>query len=197
MIHPHSINPGPRKEPHELYDGEITYMDHELGKFIDKLKEKNLTAKTLIVVASDHGEALGEHDNFIGHGYFTYEEEIKSALIFALPDFLPKAKKINEMVSVTAVTPTILDILGIKANINFDSKSLYPQMIGNGKGNQGELYCETIMPELRFGKPAVHALRTEKFKIVFKPKLRSVLLYDLDADPGENNNIFNRSNKFA
>jgi arylsulfatase A-like enzyme len=199
---PHQpYNPPPQykseigKEPHQSYDGEIAYMDHELGKLINKIKEKNLTAKTLIVVASDHGEALGEHDKFIGHGFFTYEEEIKSALIFVLPGFMPKTKKIHAMVSLASVTPTILDILGMKANIKFDAKSLYPRILNKEKKNQGELYCETIMPEIRFGKPAVHALRTDKFKIVYKPKPKSISLYKLDVDPFEKNNIFDMKNK--
>jgi arylsulfatase A-like enzyme len=183
------------KEPHKSYDGEIAYMDHELGKFINKLKEKNLTSKTLIVVASDHGEALGEHDKFIGHGFFAYEEEIKSALIFVLPDFIPKTKKIHDQVSLASVTPTILDILGMKVNIKFDAKSLFPRILNKEKQNPGELYCETIMPEIRFGQPAVHALRTDKFKIVYKPKLKSISLYNLELDPLEKNNIFNMKNK--
>ncbi len=192
---PRQFKSGSGKEPNRSYDGEIAYMDHELGKFLDVLKEKNLTAKTLIVVASDHGEALGEHDDFIGHGFFVYEEEIKSVLLFVLPDFIPMAKEMHEMVCLSDVTPTILDILGIKANIEFDAKSLYPRILDKGKRDPGELYCETIMPELRFGKPAVHALRTEKLKIVYKPTLKSVSLYNLEADPVEKNNIFNIKNK--
>jgi arylsulfatase A-like enzyme len=178
-----------------LYDGEIAYVDHELGKILNELKKHNLSDRTLIIVASDHGEVLGEHNGYNDHGLSVYEEELKAALIFVLPGVIPKAKVIKDMVSLSSITPTVLDILGIEERIRFAAESLYPLMIKNKKSGYKELYCETKMPKLRRRGDAVYGLRTNKHKIIFLPKQKKVLLYDLKKDPGEQNNLFNRKNR--
>ncbi len=185
----------------KLYDGEITYADHELGKILDELREKNLIDRTLIIIASDHGEVLGEHvlfytgRKYFGHGGFTYEQELRTALIFRLPNIIPKAKQIKQMVSVSDVTPTILDILRIEEKIEFDGKSLYPLIMGDTTKNLTELYCETMQPNFRLNKSPVHALRTEEHKVIYLPGEETVLLYDIVRDPGEQDNLFGSKNK--
>jgi len=189
------------KRRYKLYDGEIAYTDYELGKVLNELKRKELIDNTLIIIASDHGEILGEHVHYYngqrynGHGLFTYEGELRAALIVKLPDVIPKAKQIPQMVKVSDITPTILDVLKIKEKIKFDGKSLRPLIVGNSTRNLTELYCETMVPYLRFNRSSVRALRTEKQKIIYLPKEEDVLLYDIVKDREEQINLFDEKNK--
>jgi arylsulfatase A-like enzyme len=186
---------------HKLYDGEIAYADYELGKILDELKRKKLLDSTLIIIASDHGEMLGEHVHYYngrrynGHGHFTYEEEIRAALIVKLPDVIPKVKQIPQMVKLSDITPTILDVLKIKEKIKFDGKSLRPLIVGNSTRNLTELYCETMLPYLRSNRSSVRALRTEKQKIIYLPEEETVLLYDIVKDREEQINLFDKKSK--
>jgi len=62
------------------YDGEIAYMDHELGRLIAWLKARQLYDNTVILVVSDHGESLGEHGER-EHGFFVYNSTVHIPLI--------------------------------------------------------------------------------------------------------------------
>ncbi len=66
------------------YVAEIAYADHCIGQVIDKLKSLDLYDSTLIIITSDHGEALGAHQEQT-HAYFIYNEVIKVSLIFKIP----------------------------------------------------------------------------------------------------------------
>lgn len=66
------------------YDEELAFCDTNFGQFIDELKQLNLYDQSLIVVTSDHGQVLGEH-NFFGHRSALYEEIIRIPLIIKFP----------------------------------------------------------------------------------------------------------------
>ena len=77
--------PSPYKEKYrdQPYDGEIAYVDHELGRLFDTAHRKS-PSNTIVAVLSDHGESLGEHGEY-SHGVFLYD----STLRIAFPDVRP------------------------------------------------------------------------------------------------------------
>jgi arylsulfatase A-like enzyme len=96
----------------DLYDAEILYMDHYIGKLFQQLKSDNLFDEALIVITSDHGECFGEHGKFL-HGDTLYQEEIHVPLFIKYPgkDVLPK--RTDESVQLNDIMAIILDMLGI------------------------------------------------------------------------------------
>ena len=60
------------------YDGEIHYVDAKLRELIRFLKDVQLYENTLIIITSDHGESLGEHDYYFEHGWFAYEAGLRA-----------------------------------------------------------------------------------------------------------------------
>lgn len=122
--------PSPYKEKfaHELYDGEVAYMDYYVGKVIEKLKEKNLLSQVLIVLAGDHGEAFGEKGES-GHGVFLYEESLRVPLIFYADYRLPVNRIIKARVRLIDIMPTILDLLEITIPKEVQGKSLLPYIV--------------------------------------------------------------------
>src|SRR5205085_9912230 len=69
----------------QTYDGEIAYLDVQLGRLLGAVDPEN----TVIVVAGDHGESLGEHGE-LTHGLLLYEPTLHSAMIFDAPDVKPR-----------------------------------------------------------------------------------------------------------
>ncbi|MCK4916073.1 MAG: sulfatase, partial [Candidatus Eisenbacteria sp.] len=65
-------SPYDRRHRGRPYDGEIAYMDSEVGNFLEYLERSGLRENTLIVIFGDHGESLGEH-GIEGHSAFVYE----------------------------------------------------------------------------------------------------------------------------
>jgi len=168
-----------------LYDGEIAYADHELGKLITWLKQNRLYDSSLVVALSDHGESLGEHGED-EHGFFIYNATVHVPLIVKPPasSGIRRGRR-GEPVESTAVAPSLLQVAGVKDSIQsqFQSPGLFTTANAEGRD---PAYSETFYPFSSFGWSPLHALETGRFHYIESPKPE---LYDLESDPGETRNI--------
>ena len=96
----------------DLYDGEVRYVDEQVGRLVEGLKERGVYDDTLLVVLGDHGEAFYEHD-VVFHGTVPYEELLHVPLIVKPPAGGPTGETVDDLVSLIDVVPTILELLGI------------------------------------------------------------------------------------
>ena len=98
------------------YDGEIAYVDYQLGQIVVWMQDHGLLKNTLIVVMSDHGESLWEH-NEMAHGMFLYNCTLHVPLIIRLPDSVRSSDlegaRVQGAVSLVDVMPSILDLEGL------------------------------------------------------------------------------------
>src|SRR5678816_1039998 len=85
------------------YDGEVAYVDAAIGRLLDVLRKRGAFANALIVVASDHGEALGDHGEN-SHGVFLYDETIRVPLLVKLPG-ITRGSEVRETAQLIDVTP--------------------------------------------------------------------------------------------
>jgi arylsulfatase A-like enzyme len=97
----------------DYYATQVRKVDACFGRFIEKLKEKNLDENSIIILTSDHGEDLGEGGRY-GHGFYLYPELIRVPLIMRLPEHLKKGMRFdtNSIAFLTDITPTIYYLLG-------------------------------------------------------------------------------------
>jgi arylsulfatase A-like enzyme len=170
------------------YDGEIAYADDWLGKLLNKLEKLKLTENTLIVLAGDHGEGLGDHHEKT-HGIFIYDATLRVPLIFSCPRILPKSKRISSLVRLIDITPTILEIMAYKIPEHIQGVSLSPFILGKTKNMKLELYCETFYPKSTHNWSPLKGLRTDTWKYIEAPIKE---LYELDKDPDEKTNLFDK-----
>ncbi len=167
-----------------LYDGEIAYADHELGKLITWLKQNRLYDSALVVALSDHGESLGEHGED-EHGFFVYNATVHVPLIVKTPaNSGIRPGRRSEPVETTAVAATLLHLAGIKDSIQSQSQS--SGLFAATADRRDSAYSETFYPFSSFGWSPLHALETGRFHYIESPKPE---LYDLESDPGETRNI--------
>ena len=179
--------PSPYKEEFKgrLYDGEIAYMDHYVGALLDRLKAKGLFDETLVVVAGDHGEGLGDKVE-LGHGIFLYDETVRVPLIFENPRVLIRPAVATGTVRLVDVAPTILDILGLgKEAAGMQGRSLVPWLGGAGRKDLDSL-VETFFPKENFGWSELVGFVSGPWKYIQAPKPE---LYDLGHDPVEMKNL--------
>ncbi len=181
--------PSPYKEEFagDLYDGEVAFMDHELGRIIDALREKGILSKTLIVVAGDHGEALGEKEE-LDHGIFLYDGTMKVPLIFYADGRLPGGQVVDSRVRLIDIMPSVLDMLGIPANPEIQGTSLVPY-VESGRGEDLPCYLETFYPPETFGWSELRGLIDGDWKFIRAPRSE---LYDLKNDPKEERDLVAR-----
>lgn len=168
------------------YQGEMAYMDAELGKFFSFLKARGLWDNTLIVAAGDHGEMLGEHGEDT-HGLFIYEAAVHVPLIIRSPWRLP-AHRVARTVELVDIVPTILEALGIAPGKTQQGKSLLRLAFGDKSEGSGQALCETWYPRLHYGWSELTAIYKDGYKFIEAPQEE---LYDLANGGGaENDNLW-------
>lgn len=179
--------PSPFKEkyPKRPYRGEVEYMDHQLGLFFDFLKKEGLYSNSLIILAGDHGEALGQHGERT-HGFFIYEPTARVPFIIRAPFGFP-VSRVTAVVELVDIAPTILDALGFPIPESYQGQSLVALMFGSPKRQREAAYAETYYPRLHFGWSELKALYYDNnWKYILAPKEE---LYDLQADEKESENM--------
>jgi arylsulfatase A-like enzyme len=164
------------------YLGAIAFMDAQLQRLLTLLDERRLANDTLVIVAADHGEALGDHGED-GHGIFVYQSTVHIPLIVRAPRLSPR--RVLDTVRLVDLMPTVLDVLRIGPRAT-DGVSLVPLMTGKIAHLDLDAYSESFYPS-RFGWANLRALRAGRFKLVSAPRPE---LYDLEKDPTETRNIY-------
>jgi arylsulfatase A-like enzyme len=106
----------------DCYDDCLAYVDEKLGELLAELDRRGILEQTLVVVASDHGEGLGEHGLFF-HGESLYRTEIGVPLLIVPPSF-KRALVVSEPVSLRDLPATVADLAGFGADSPFPGRSL-------------------------------------------------------------------------
>jgi len=174
---------------HNLYVGEIAFADSQIGRLLQALEARHLLERTVVVVAGDHGEALGGHGER-DHGIFVYEDVLRVPLIVRAPALRPT--RVEEVVRLTDVMPTVLDLLGVPSP-PVDGISLVGLMSGRERDLNLHAYSESLYPQ-RFGWSPLRALHEGRFKLIDAPRPE---LYDLQDDSVEEKNIYDTRRALA
>lgn len=176
----------------DLYAGEIAYMDSCIGAVVDRLRALGAYDKTLLIIAGDHGQGLGEHGEAT-HGYFIYNSTLRVPLIIRAPGGT-KGSQVEGNVSLVDIVPTVLDLIGLKTPAQVEGVSLR-RCLERGKIRDGlrAVYAEAILPAT-FGCGPLHGIVAGPWKYVRAPKQE---LYDLDRDPGEQRNVAGKEPQVA
>jgi arylsulfatase A-like enzyme/Tfp pilus assembly protein PilF len=185
---PHEPYDPPEPYKHEyaksLYDGEIAYMDEQIGRLLDGLDSLGLTGRTLVIAIGDHGESLGEHGEAT-HGIFLYDATLHVPLLVAGPD-VPRGKVIEDQVRSIDLHPTVMEFLHLSASAEAQGVSLWPLIEQGTRVRSNYSYGETLYPRTYMGWSELRAMRTDNWKFILAPHPE---LYDLYRDPGELQNL--------
>ncbi|MBE3071906.1 MAG: sulfatase-like hydrolase/transferase, partial [Acidobacteria bacterium] len=162
------------------YDGEVAYADAQLGRIVDALAARGLLDSTLIVVAGDHGESLGDHGEQT-HGLLVYEKAVDIPLVFSAAALTASIR--TDAASLVDVFPTVLGLLGMPPPPRHDGRDLFAP---GAARVEAEAYAETLYPEAAGCSP-LYALASGRWKYIGGPAVPE--LYDLAADPGEQRDV--------
>lgn len=171
-----------RDELLERYKSEVAAADAAIGQLVRGLKQRGLWDDTLIVLTSDHGEALGEHGT-IGHVVNLYDELLHVPLVVRLPrDEHDERLEFSRgaLVRHIDVAPTILERLNLSDLPGSTGTSLFEPA-------QRILIAETHPPE---APRTLFAARDETYKLVFDPAADRFEMFRLGPDPLELDNVF-------
>src|SRR4029453_9358189 len=135
----------------------------------------------MVVVASDHGEAFGEHGE-IGHSIFIYDTTLQVPLVVATPS--GRRRVADDVVGLVDVAATVTPLLGGKG-FDSDGIDLSPALEGRTLAERS-LYAESFAPLLDFGWSPLRSIRIGGFKYIAAPDPE---LYRVAADRDESQNL--------
>ena len=166
------------------YNGEVAYVDHELGKLFAYMKKNQWGDNTLIIFTGDHGESLGQHGEST-HGYFAYNSSIWIPLIIVSPGMKPVVADQN--VCHVDIFPTVCDILGLQKPDFCQGISLEPVLNGKkvNKLTSRDIYFESLYPYYNRGWAPLTGIIQDKTKYLDSPIPE---LYSLEKDFDETEN---------
>jgi arylsulfatase A-like enzyme len=169
------------------YDGAVAYMDTCIQQIFEKLEALGLLDETIVVLNSDHGETLYDHDCYFDH-HGLYDNTLKVPLVIRYPERFPAGRRVRGYNQHKDLVPTLLETAGIRVRAKFDGRSLLDLVDGEIPSFESEMYLTecTWMRKHGWRTPQwkyIHALEPD---FHFKPEIE---LYDLIADPEELTNV--------
>ncbi len=174
-----------RTELRTLYDQDVRYHDYHLGRLVDRLKANGLYERSVIAVTADHGEEFQEHGGW-WHGTTLYEEQVRVPLVIKRAPESEAGKTRALLARSLDIVPTLLAAVGVPTG-------------GAVRGT--DLFTASAAPAL-LAQEALEgnrltSLRTGSWKLITanagNPRgLAPLELYDLETDPGEQNNLAGR-----
>ncbi len=167
------------------YDGEIAYLDQEVGRLLRWIEESGAVERTIVAVVADHGEGLDEHGE-PEHGVFLYETTLHVPMLLAGPG-IPVGTTVETPVSTLDLAPTLLDLVGLPIFPASQGQSLTPLLSGEPMPAQpATLFMESEFGEILYGWSPLVGIRVGEWKYIHAPIPE---LFHLGGDPGETNNL--------
>jgi len=165
----------------DRYDTEIRLADAQVQRLLDGLDERGMSDETVVILASDHGEAFQEHGHF-GHSTTLYGEELRSTLMMRVPGVEPT--RVEERVGLLDLMPTILNLADVPVPRPMPARSLVPLLTGEGSLPEDRLLFSELLPDGMFPFDQ-KALMVGDEKLVYWVRDGTFQLFDLAEDPGE------------
>ena len=167
----------------DLYVAGIRQMDADLARLLGHLEKLGRGGDTLVVVTSDHGEEFLEHGDVL-HGRTQYDEVLRVPLVLRGPG-VPAALRVSEPASLVDVMPTILALLDVESDVEFDGLDLTLRWNGGARGRV--IFSEA---DHNNAEPSVlHAAVLGRYKLIHDRLAQRGELFDLVSDPNEQDDI--------
>jgi arylsulfatase A-like enzyme len=161
------------------YDGEIAAVDDEVGRVLDALAGSEVSDRTAVVLTSDHGESLGEHDYYFDHGEDLFDPCLAVPLVMTMPG-APGGRRAAELASTLDLVPTILDAVKVSYPPDLAGTSLLGAVTGDAAPARQRLFAQNDRN--------LSATFDRRYKLVSTPLdtgQTRLALYDRVRDAGE------------
>lgn len=173
-----------RERSADPYDGEIAYMDAQIGRLTSWLEARDLLPHTLVIAAADHGESLGEHGEKT-HGVLIYDATMHVPLLMSWPGAVPAGSVVATPVELVDVFPTVCALFGFDGVQGVHGRSLDGALKGQALDPR-PIYGESEYCQINFGWGSLHSVANGPWKYIESPRPE---LYQRADDPREERDL--------
>lgn len=167
----------------DFYDGDIAFADDQIGRLLAALDAQGVLANTIVVLHSDHGEELWEHEGF-EHGHALHAELLHVPLILRFDGKLPRGARVKERVRAFDVFPTLLELAGLPVPAGIDAESLLPSIRATAPLPPRDVTAEFLL----YGEHEAKARYVGAEKLI-ATRSDVNLVFDVLADRAERNDL--------
>ncbi len=181
------------------YDANVLYTDRHVSELLGHARELGLLDDALVVFTADHGESLGEHGYFFGHGRLPYNDGVHVPLVVSYPEALARGRRVSVPVELVDLYVTLQEWFAPDRPVpGLEGESLMPWLrpAADGDSPPG---TRLAFSQAGGGSPTTHfrSVQDGRFKLIYHPPLRHRKreiparweLYRLEDDPGETVNL--------
>ncbi len=205
VIFENSLDDRDRRHMQRRYLGEVYYTDAHIGRLMGLLEMNGYLDNTVVVLYSDHGESMGEHNYFYAHGETLYQPTVIIPTIIAYPGTLEPGR-FTGLASSPDLFPTVLEIMGFEVPEKIDGLSLAGVLADGRESPRSTCYFESDYQLIHEENPAFHvdgpagkwrAVLEGHHKLIRIPNPAGdeYELYDLRADPWESRNLIDSGSR--
>ena len=183
-----------------LYDGDVLWADHYIGRLSRAIAARGLDQSSVIVLTSDHGEDLHQHFKFFEHGCSIYDSSLHVPLVLRLPGAASGGQRRGAPVGLVDLLPTLLELTGVQAPSGIDGVSFAPMLEREPEQERPAVLSEHYR-ELQEG--LLLSARSARWRYIYNPSrarpyclpatqhyaVGEEELYDHEVDPGEQHNV--------
>jgi len=178
-----------RELPGRAYAGEVSWLDHCIGRLLAQLGRLGLEGSTAVVFTADHGESLGEHEIYFDHRGL-YDVSLQVPLLMRLPRIVGPGLLESNLVETVDILPTCCQSLGLAAPEGVQGQSLLPLLEGGApSGLRGAVFAQ-------HADSLAYAVSDGTWKLIVRAGDQTMItasggdeLYNLADDPGETENL--------
>jgi len=172
----------------DAYDASLAYLDAQLAQLFEQLRALGRLDNTLVVITSDHGESIFEHNAF-GHSMNLYRENLHIPLLFHWPGRVSAGIRDSRLADLTAVPATVLQLAGIQTAWPSVGLAPFQQQPAGASRPLAELARNSASPKHWPNHTGwLKSLVTDRWHLILHQSGRAEL-FDWQADPQERNDL--------
>lgn len=169
------------------YYAAITAVDDQVGRLLQTLKELDLAQDTVVLLTSDHGDMLGSQGQRLKRK--PWEESVRVPGILRYPRKAPEGRSVDTILTHVDLAPTLLSLCGVKVPATMQGTDLSPLILRNKGKEPDSAFFQIFVPYEGDGTAGPwRGVRTRRYMYARTEK-EPWVLYDLDKDPYEQNNL--------
>jgi arylsulfatase A-like enzyme len=164
-------------------------VDEMVGSLLDVLEETGQRGNTVVVFQSDHGELLGDHGMYT-KGSFLYDASVRVPLVVSWPGRVSEGLRAGGLVELIDIAPSLLEAAGLEVPDRMQARSLWPVLTGGA--DPDPIHDDVYAEHYGSTRPGARCtmVRTRSRKLIARHGEAGGELYDLEADPAENVNLW-------